>query len=41
MKLQEIMVPPLMSSTMRGEDVLPGSKKDGANAQSQANQAGK
>lgn len=40
MKLQEIMIPPLMSSTLRGQDVLPGSK-EGANAQSQANQAGK
>lgn len=39
MKLQELMVPPLMSSTMRGEDVLPGSKKDGNNAQSDANKA--
>ena len=27
MKLQEIMIPPLMSSTLRGQDVLPGSKE--------------
>ena len=38
MKLQEIMIPPLMSSTMRGQDVLPGSK-EGTNAQSNANKA--
>jgi len=35
MKLQELMIPPLMSSTLRGADVLPG--KDGQNAQSAAN----
>lgn len=38
MKLQEIMIPPLMSSTMRGQDVLPGAK-EGENAQSNANKA--
>ena len=29
LKLQEIMIPPLMSSTLRGQDVLPGSKEQG------------
>ena len=38
LKLQEIMIPPLMSSTLNGKDVLPGSK-EGANAQSQVNKA--
>ncbi len=32
LKLQEIMIPPLMSSTLNGKDILPGS-----NAQSQVN----
>ena len=36
LKLQEIMIPPLMSSTLNGKDILPGSK-EGANAQSQVN----
>ena len=36
LKLQEIMIPPLMSSTLNGKDILPGSK-EGANAQSDAN----
>ena len=40
LKLQEIMIPPLMSSTLRGQDVLPGSKEQGGgNAQSGANKA--
>ena len=38
LKLQEIMIPPLMSSTLNGKDILPGSK-EGANAQSQVNKA--
>ena len=38
LKLQEIMVPPLMSSTLNGRDILPGSK-EGTNAQSQVNKA--
>lgn len=37
MKLQELMIPPLMSSTLRGEDVLGG--KTGSNAQSATNKA--
>lgn len=40
LKLQEIMIPPLMSSTLNGKDILPGSK-EGANAQSGANQVAK
>ena len=40
LKLQEIMIPPLMSSTLNGKDILPGSK-EGANAQSGANQIAK
>ena len=39
LKLQEIMIPPLMSSTLRGQDVLPGSNGAGNNAQSGANKA--
>ena len=38
MKLQEIMIPPLMSSTLNGQDILPGNK-EGENAQSGANKA--
>jgi len=41
LKLQEIMIPPLMSSTLNGKDILPGSKAaadgTGTNAQSQIN----
>ena len=41
LKLQEIMIPPLMSSTLNGKDILPGSKAaaegTGTNAQSQVN----
>ncbi len=40
LKLQEIMIPPLMSSTLNGKDILPGAK-EGANAQSGANQIAK
>ena len=36
LKLQEIMIPPLMSSTLNGKDILPASK-EGENAQSGAN----
>lgn len=35
LKLQEIMIPPLMSSTLNGKDILPN--KGGNNAQSNAN----
>ena len=38
LKLQEIMIPPLMSSTLNGKDILPGSKEQD-NAQSGANKA--
>jgi len=38
LKLQEIMIPPLMSSTLNGKDILPGSK-EGDNAQAQVNKA--
>lgn len=40
LKLQEIMIPPLMSSTLNGKDILPG-QKEGQNAQSGANQVAK
>jgi len=36
MKLQELMIPPLMSSTLNGKDILPGAQQ---NAQSDANKA--
>lgn len=39
LKLQEIMIPPLMSSTLNGKDILPGSQQQGNNAQSGANKA--
>ena len=38
LKLQEIMIPPLMSSTLNGKDILPGSK-EADNAQAGANKA--
>ena len=38
LKLQEIMIPPLMSSTLNGKDILPSSKT-GGNAQSNVNKA--
>lgn len=38
LKLQEIMIPPLMSSTLNGKDILPGAK-EGDNAQAGANKA--
>lgn len=39
LKLQEIMIPPLMSSTLNGKDILPGAKENegGGNAQSNVN----
>ena len=38
LKLQEIMIPPLMSSTLNGKDILPG-LKEADNAQAGANKA--
>lgn len=37
MKLQEIMIPPLMSSTLNGKDILPGQNGTGNNTQSTIN----
>ena len=37
LKLQEIMIPPLMSSTLNGKDILPGQNGSGSNAQSAQN----
>ena len=39
LKLQEIMIPPLMSSTLRGQDVLPGSKEQANGTQQTGNKS--
>ena len=39
LKLQEIMIPPLMSSTLNGKDILPGSKEAASGAQQGGNGA--